>query len=78
MDLYQNVLGIAKSYIGLAAGEYIERRCRVSLNLANPEDFKKTDIERLAEGIAMTAGAYMSEEKVKKFKDEILKLKETR
>jgi len=75
IEVYQDILAIAKSYMGLAAEEYIERRCRVSIEINNPADIKREDIDRLAAGIEMTAGAYISEEKVKKFKDEILQLK---
>jgi len=76
MTIYNDVLHIAQTYMGIAAREYIDRRCRVSLEIANPNDMKKEDIERLAAGVEMSAGAYMGEEKVKKFKEEILKLKD--
>jgi len=76
MTLYNDILDIARTYMGIAAEEYIERRCRVSLEITKPSDVKKDEIERLAAGIEMSAGAYMSDEKVKNFKDEILKLKD--
>lgn len=75
-ELYQDLLSIVKSYMGLAADEYIERRCRVSLDITSPADLKIEDLDRLAAGIEMTAGAYMSEEKVRNFKNEVLKLAE--
>jgi len=76
IELYQDVLAVAKTYMGFAAEEYIERRCRVSTDLKTAADLKREHIERLAAGIEMTAGAYMGEEKVKKFKEEIIKLKD--
>ena len=74
IELYQDILSIAKSYMGMVAEEYIERRCRVSIGKDNPANLEREDIERLASGIEMTAGAYISEEKVEKFKEEILEL----
>jgi len=74
IELYQDILNISKSYMGLAAEEYIERRCRVSLSLNSPSEIKKEHLERFAAGIEMTAGAYMKEEKAKRFKEEILAL----
>ena len=73
-ELYQDILTIARSYMGLVAQEYIDRRCRVSLDKDNPDDIEKDDLERLASGIEMTAEAYISEEKAKKFAEEILNL----
>jgi hypothetical protein len=74
IELYQDILSIAKSYMGVVAEEYIERRCRVSIGKDNPANLEKEDIERLASGIEMTVGAYINEEKAKKFKDEVLRL----
>lgn len=75
IELYQDIITIAKSYMGLAAEEYVERRCRVSLNLNKPADLKKEHLERFAAGIEMTAGTYMKEEKGKRFMEEILALR---
>ncbi|MFH1856760.1 MAG: hypothetical protein ABH836_06050 [Candidatus Omnitrophota bacterium] len=75
MTLYEEVLNIAQSYMGLAATEYLERRCRVSLGINNLENLKKEHLEKLAAAIEMTATVYISEEKVKQFKTEILALK---
>jgi len=74
-DLYNDILAIANNYMGIVGEEYIRRRCNVSFGLKNPADIKKQDIERLAESVAMTAEVYLSSEKVKEFKEEILRLK---
>lgn len=74
MSLYDDVLRIAKEYTGIASEEYLRRRCK-SFDLLNPQQLQKEHIDRLVQGIDVTAGAYMSEERVKAFKREILKLK---
>jgi hypothetical protein len=76
IDLYQDVLAVAKTYVGIAAEDYIKRRCSVSFGLSNPHELTKEHIDRLAESVGMTAEAYMSAEKARRFKDEILKIKE--
>ena len=75
LELYQDILTIAKTYMGLAAKEYIARRCRVSLEKGDPADIQVEDVDRLAAGIELTAGAYLTEEKARRFKKEILDLK---
>jgi len=75
MTLYEEVLSVAQSYMGLAATEYLERRCRVSLAITNLENLKKEHLDKLAAAIEMTASVYISDEKVKQFKKEILALK---
>jgi len=75
MSLYDDVLEIAKEYTGIGAEEYIRRRCK-NLDLTDPKQLQKEHIDRLVQGIDVTAGAYMSEERVQTFKKEILKLKE--
>ena len=75
-EIYQDVLAIAKTYMGLAAKEYIGRRCRVSLEKNDPADLQFEDIDRLAAGIELTAGAYLTEEKARRFKEDVLELKQ--
>ncbi len=72
MSVISEVLYIANRYMGPPAKEYIERRCRISLGMNNPEDFKKEHLEALVRGIEMTAEVYMSKEKVAQFIQEIL------
>jgi hypothetical protein len=73
MNIYDDVLEIAKNYMGLAAEEYIARRCRVSLGI-DAKKLEKKDLNRLMESIAMTAEVYVGADKVKKFKEELLAL----
>lgn len=75
MNVYEEVLKIAQSYMGLAAKEYLERRCRVSLGISEPGELKKEHLDKLAAAIEMTVTVYISEEKAKKFKNEVLALK---
>jgi hypothetical protein len=74
MELYDHVVTIAKSYLGPAAEEYIERRCRVSLKVTSPEEFKKEHLQQLAEAVELTVTVYLSEEKSRQFKKDILAL----
>lgn len=74
MAIYNDVLKIAKNYLGLAAEEYIDRRCRISLSM-KAEDLGIENLDRLAESIGLSATAYISEDKVKAFAKEILELK---
>jgi hypothetical protein len=71
MAVYDDVLDIAKNYMGMAAEEYIARRCRVSLGV-EAKELAREHLSRLAESIEMTAGVYVGEERVKKFKNEII------
>jgi antitoxin component HigA of HigAB toxin-antitoxin module len=75
MTLYEKVVAIATDYMGIAAEDYIKRRCSVSCGVKAPADLTLDHIQRLAESIGMTAEVYMSAEKVQEFKDEVLKLK---
>lgn len=74
MSLYSDVLDIVQKYMGIVAEEYIRRRCKAGFDMENPVDLKKEHIERLVQGIDVTAGAYISEEDVKMLIEEILRL----
>jgi ubiquinone biosynthesis protein UbiJ len=74
MALHDDVMNIAKNYMGLAAEEYISRRCRISFKI-EVQDLEKEHLDRLAEAIATTAEVYVGKEKVKQFRQEILDLK---
>lgn len=73
--LYEHILEIARSYMGIAAQEYIDRRCRIVARDARPEDITEEKLDRLAAGIAMTAKVYMSEDKAREFRQRVLALK---
>ncbi len=73
--LYKEILEIAKTYMGIAAQEYIERRCRIASRGANPEEFSADKLDRLVAGIEMTAKVYMKPEKAAAFAEEIGNLK---
>lgn len=74
--LYDQILAIARNYMGAAAEEYVRRRIRIVQRGENPETILPDRLERLAAGIDMTAKVYMSEAKVALFRDEILALRE--
>jgi hypothetical protein len=73
--LYDDILSIARDYMGVAAEDYIRRRIRIVQRGEAPESVTPDRIERLAAGIDMTAKIYMSDEKVAAFRDELLALR---
>jgi hypothetical protein len=75
-SLYDNILEIARSYMGIAAKEYIDRRCRIVSRETKPEDISIEKLDRLVAGIDMTAKVYMSEQKAREFGQRILDLKQ--
>jgi hypothetical protein len=76
--LYEDILGIARNYMGAAAEDYVRRRIRIVLGGKDPEGITVERLDRLAAGIDMTAKGYMSPQKASTFRDEILALKNGR
>lgn len=76
--LYDEILIIARDYMGIAAEEYIRRRIRIVQRGEDPETIQTDRLDRLVAGIDMTAGGYMSEAKAKRFCEEIRALKNGR
>ena len=74
MSLYEDVLKIAETYMGVAAEEFIARRYKAVVGPGDPRNLKEEDIKLLAEATGITAAAYMSDSKAAAFKDEILGL----
>ncbi len=75
MTLYEQILSVARNYMGPAAEDYISRRIRIVLRGARPEMIDVDKLDRLAAGIDMTAKVYMGEVRAARFRDEILELK---
>ncbi len=75
MRLYDEILRIARNYMGVAAEDYVRRRIRIVQGGADPETVSVDRLERLAAGIDMTAKVYMSEEKAQRFRDDVLELR---
>ena len=73
--LYDDILAIARNYMGPAAEEYIQRRIRIVQGGRDPESIASDKLDRLAAGIEMTAKMYMSEARAERFRDEVLSLK---
>lgn len=73
--LYQEILAIARNYMGAAAEDYIRRRIRIVQGGKAPETIEVERLDRLAAGIDMTAKVYMSPAKAAAFREEILALK---
>lgn len=77
-ELYEEILVIARNYMGAAAEDYIRRRLRIVLGGGKPETIDVERLDRLAAGIDMTAKGYMSWTKAKSFRDDVLALKNGR
>lgn len=77
-QLYDDILAIARNYMGPAAEDYIRRRIRIVQRGESEETIEVDKLDRLAAGIDMTAKVYMSANKATAFRDEILSLKERR
>lgn len=75
MGLYDEILRIARDYMGVAAEDYVRRRIRIVQGGQDPETVQADRLERLAAGIDMTARVYMSDEKAQRFRDEVLALR---
>ena len=73
--LYDQILGIARDYLGIAAEDYIRRRIRIVQQGEAPETITEDRLDRLAAGIDMTAKVYLSDAKAAQFRDAILGLK---
>jgi hypothetical protein len=73
--LYEDLLEIARTYMGIAAKEYVDRRCRIVARDSPPEEISPEKLDRLVAGIEMTARVYMSNEKAAAFKREVDALK---
>lgn len=74
MALYDDILNIAKEYMGPAAENFLIRRY-TSIRIKTPQDLKKEDLDILATAIQATAKLYMSQDQVAKFKKAVLALK---
>lgn len=74
MALYDDVLNIAREYMGPAAENFMIRRC-TSIRIKDPNDLKEEDLDSLAAAIQTTAKLYMSVAQVLSFKQDILDLK---
>ena len=74
-QLYEEILAIARNYMGIAAEDYIRRRIRIVQGGDDPEKILPDRLDRLAAGIDMTATGYMSKVKAAAFRTEILALK---
>jgi hypothetical protein len=75
MDLYEEILAIAREYMGAAAEDYIQRRIRIVHGGQDPKTITEDRLERLAVGIDMTAKGYMTERKAEAFRDRIRALR---
>ena len=74
MGLYDEIIVIAREFMGPAAEDYMRRRIRIVQQGKAPEEIAVDRLERLAVGIEMTAKVYMSDRKAAQFRERVLKL----
>lgn len=74
MGLYDDIIGIAREFMGPAAEDYMRRRIRIVQQGKAPEEIAEDRLERLAVGIEMTAKVYMSDRKAAQFRERLLEL----
>jgi hypothetical protein len=74
--LYDDLLNIARDYMGPAAEDYIRRRIRIVQRGEPPETIGPERLERLAAGIDMTAKVYMGPQRAAAFRDAVLRLRQ--
>lgn len=74
--LYDELLLISRTYMGIAAKDYIDRRIRIVTSGGDPQQITVDRIDRLLAGIEMTAKMYLSEKNANEFIMEINELKE--
>jgi hypothetical protein len=74
--LYDDLLNIARDYMGPAAEDYIRRRIRIVQRGEPPETIGTDRLERLAAGIDMTAKVYMGPHRAAAFRDAVLRLRQ--
>jgi hypothetical protein len=74
MALYDDVLNIAREYIGPAAENFITRKM-TAIRVVDSKDLSKEHLDNLALSIQATAKIYMSEDQAVKFRQDILALK---
>lgn len=74
--LYEEILSITKSYMGIAAEHFVKRRCKLDLSIDDPAKIEPVHLDTLATGIGRTAEVYMEPSKGREFRREILDLKE--
>lgn len=73
--LYEEILAVARDFMGPAAEDYVRRRIRIVQQGRDPETITPDKLERLAAGIDMTAKGYMTPARATAFRHAILKLK---
>ena len=76
LGLYDDILSIARNYMGPAAEEYVRRRIRIVQRGEQPESITGDRLDRLAAGIEMTAKVYMGPAKAATFRDAVLRLRD--
>ena len=76
--LYEEIVAVARDFMGPAAEDYVRRRIRIVQQGRDPETITADKLERLAAGIDMTAKGYMTAARAAAFRDAVLRLKNSR
>jgi hypothetical protein len=74
VTLYEQILEIARDYMGAAAEDYIRRRIRIVQHGEAPESVTPDRVGRLVAGVQMTANGYKSQRRADAFCAALAKL----
>lgn len=75
MSMYDDVIEIAKRYMGPAAERFVNRQITGHLNKAVSSELAAGDLEELAKWCFVSGRLVMSEERAKEFGERVRKLK---
>lgn len=75
MSLHDNVVGVAKLYLGPAAERFVNRQITGHLNKAVSSELAAGDLEELAKWCYLSGRLVMPEERAKEFGEAVRKLK---
>jgi hypothetical protein len=74
VSLYEQILEIARDYMGAAAEDYIQRRIRIVQRGEDPRTVTADRVSRLVAGVRMTAKVYMSARRADAFCEALARL----
>ena len=75
MSLHDDVVGVAKLYLGPAAERFVNRQVTGHLNKAVSSELTASDLEELAKWCWLSGRLVMPEERAKEFGERVRKLK---
>ncbi|HEY8490006.1 MAG TPA: hypothetical protein VIO14_03340 [Dehalococcoidia bacterium] len=72
-SLYEQVIGVAKPYLGLVTEQFVARQCTAHLKV-QPQALTPAQIPELAKWVEISGALVMDKAKAAELKEKILKL----